>query len=169
MAYSKIFRLAQNQKLISGIFSGATINTPSMISVEDVLNSLNWSIEIGGLSKLIEISENNLKLVNNWIEESQNFEFLAKDPSTRSCTSICIVPKDEWFKSLDEDAKKKFMAEVCSELESNEAGYDLNSYKTAPPGIRIWGGSTVENRNVELVLPWIEWAYELTKEKHKSA
>ena len=106
MAYSKIFRLAQNQKLISGIFSGATINTPSMISVEDVLNSLNWSIEIGGLSKLIEISENNLKLVNNWIEESQNFEFLAKDPSTRSCTSICIVPKDEWFKSLDEDAKK---------------------------------------------------------------
>ena len=165
----KIFRLAQNQKLISGIFSGTTINTPSMISVEDVLNSLNWSIEIGGLSKLIEISENNLSLVNDWIENSNNFEFLAQDPDTRSCTSICIVPKDEWFKSLDKDTKSKFMAEVCGELESNEAGFDLNSYKTAPPGIRIWGGSTVENKNVELVLPWIDWAYQSIKERHQSA
>ena len=165
----KIFRLAQNQKLISGIFSGATINTPSMISVEDVLNSLNWSIEIGGLSKLIEISENNLSLVNDWVENSNNFEFLAKDPDTRSCTSICIIPKDEWFKSLDQETKSKFMAKVCAELESNEAGFDLNSYKTAPPGIRIWGGSTVENKNVELVLPWIDWAYQSIKERHQGA
>ena len=165
----KIFRLAQNQKLISGIFSGATINTPSMISVEDVLNSLNWSIEIGGLSKLIEISENNLSLVNDWVENSNDFEFLAKDPDTRSCTSICIIPKDEWFKSLDQETKSKFMAEVCAELESNEAGFDLNSYKTAPPGIRIWGGSTVENKNVELVLPWIDWAYQSIKERHQGA
>ena len=165
----KIFRLAQNQKLISGIFSGATINTPSMISVEDVLNSLNWSIEIGGLSKLIEISENNLSLVNDWVENSNDFEFLAKDPDTRSCTSICIIPKDEWFKSLDQETKSKFMTEVCGELESNEAGFDLNSYKTAPPGIRIWGGSTVENKNVELVLPWIDWAYQSIKERHQSA
>ena len=165
----KIFRLAQNQKLISGIFSGTTINTPSMISVEDVLNSLNWSIEIGGLSKLIEISENNLSLVNDWVENNNNFEFLAKDPNTRSCTSICIVPKDEWFKSLDQETKTKFMSEVCGELESNEAGFDLNSYKTAPPGIRIWGGSTVENKNVELVLPWIDWAYQSIKERHQGA
>ena len=159
----KVFRLAQNQKLISGIFSGATINTPSMISVEDVLNSLNWSNEVGGISKLIEISENNLKIVSDWIETSENFEFLAKDPETRSCTSICIIPKDEWFKSLSSDDQKKFMAEVCFQLETNEAGYDLNSYKTAPPGIRIWGGSTVEIKNVELVLPWIDWAYSSTK------
>ena len=165
----KIFRLAQDQKLISGIFSGATINTPSMISVEDVLNSLNWSIEIGGLSKLIEISENNLKIVGDWIEKSEIFEFLASDQNTRSCTSICILPKDKWFKSLDEAQKTKFMAEVCAELEINEAGYDLISYKTAPPGIRIWGGSTVENKNVELVLPWIDWAYLSIKEKHQSA
>ena len=165
----KIFRLAKNQKLISGIFSGTTINTPSMISVEDVLNSLNWSTEIGGLKKLIEISENNLSIVNNWIETSENFEFLAKDPNTRSCTSICIIPKDEWFKSLDDNKKKEFMSKVCSELENNEAGYDLNSYKPAPPGIRIWGGSTVENTNVELVLPWIDWAYSLIKERYKSA
>ena len=73
------------------------------------------------------------------------------------------MPKDEWFKSLNIDDQKKFMAEVCSQLETNKAGYDLNSYKTAPPGIRIWGGSTVENKNVELVLPWIDWAYSSTK------
>ena len=118
---------------------------------------------------MIEISENNLSLVNDWIENSNNFEFLAHDPDTRSCTSICIVPKDEWFKSLDQDTKSKFMAEVCGELENNEAGYDLNSYKTAPPGIRIWGGSTVENKNVELVLPWIDWAYQSVKERHQGA
>ena len=163
----KVFRLAKDQKLISGIFSGATINTPSMISVEDVLNSLNWSIEIGGLEKLIEISENNLKIVDEWIQSNENFEFLAKDPKTRSCTSICIMPKDQWFKALDEQSKSKFMKEVCEQLESNDAGYDLNSYKTAPPGIRIWGGSTVENKNVELVLPWIDWAYNVVKENYK--
>ena len=163
----KVFRLAKDQKLISGIFSGATINTPSMISVEDVLNSLNWSIEIGGLEKLIEISENNLKIVDEWIQSNENFEFLAKDPKTRSCTSICIMPKDHWFKALDEKSKSKFMKEVCEHLESNDAGYDLNSYKTAPPGIRIWGGSTVENKNVELVLPWIDWAYNVVKENYK--
>ena len=163
----KVFRLAKDQKLISGIFSGATINTPSMISVEDVLNSLNWSIEIGGLEKLIEISENNLKIVDEWIQSNENFEFLAKDPKTRSCTSICIMPKDQWFKALDEQSKSKFMKEVCEQLESNGAGYDLNSYKTAPPGIRIWGGSTVENKNVELVLPWIDWAYNVVKENYK--
>ena len=163
----KVFRLAKDQKLISGIFSGATINTPSMISVEDVLNSLNWAIEIGGLEKLIEISENNLKIVDEWIQSNENFEFLAKDPKTRSCTSICIMPKDQWFKALDEQSKSKFMKEVCEHLESNDAGYDLNSYKTAPPGIRIWGGSTVENKNVELVLPWIDWAYNVVKENYK--
>ena len=110
-----------------------------------------------------------MKIVGDWIEKSEIFEFLASDQNTRSCTSICILPKDEWFKSLDEAQKTKFMAEVCAELEINEAGYDLNSYKTAPPGIRIWGGSTVENKNVELVLPWIDWAYLSIKEKHQSA
>ena len=162
----KVFRLADNQKFIKGIFSGATINTPSMISVEDVLNSLNWSIEVGGINELVKISENNLKIVSDWIESNENFEFLAKDPETRSCTSICILPKDDWFVNLDDGKKAQVMKEVCSELENNEAGYDLNSYKTAPPGIRIWGGSTVENKNVQMVLPWIDWAYEKVKSDH---
>ncbi len=164
----KIFRLAKNQKFSKDIFSGATINTPSMLCVEDVLNSLNWANSVGGINELIKISERNLEIVNNWIKKSETFEFLAKDPETVSCTSICIVPKDEWFVKLDDDTKAKFMKQVCSEIEKNEAGYDLNSYKTAPPGIRIWGGSTVENENVEKVLPWIDWAYNFTKENHKN-
>ena len=164
----KIFRLAKNQKFSKDIFSGATINTPSMLCVEDVLNSLNWADSVGGINELIKISERNLEIVSNWIKKSETFEFLAKDPETVSCTSICIVPKDEWFVKLDDDTKAKFMKQVCSEIEKNEAGYDLNSYKTAPSGIRIWGGSTVENENVEKVLPWIDWAYNFTKENYKN-
>jgi len=164
----KIFRLAKNQKFSKDIFSGATINTPSMLCVEDVLNSLNWADSVGGINELIKISERNLEIVSNWIKKSETFEFLAKDPETVSCTSICIVPKDEWFVKLEDDTKAKFMKQVCSEIEKNEAGYDLNSYKTAPSGIRIWGGSTVENENVEKVLPWIDWAYNFTKENYKN-
>ena len=164
----KIFRLAKNQKFSKDIFSGATINTPSMLCVEDVLNSLNWAESVGGINEIIKISERNLEIVTNWIEKSEIFEFLAKDPDTVSCTSICIVPKDEWFVGLDQDLKVKFMKQVCSEIEKNEAGYDLNSYKTAPPGIRIWGGSTVENENVEKVLPWIDWAYNFVKENYRN-
>ena len=164
----KIFRLAKNQKFSKDIFSGATINTPSMLCVEDVLNSLNWAESVGGINEIIKISERNLEIVTNWIEKSEIFEFLAKDPDTVSCTSICIVPKDEWFVGLDQDLKVKFMKQVCSEIEKNEAGYDLNSYKTAPPGIRIWGGSTVENENVEKVLPWIDWAYNFVRENYRN-
>ena len=164
----KIFRLAKNKKFSKDIFSGARINTPSMLCVEDVLNSLNWAESVGGINEIIKISERNLEIVTNWIEKSEIFEFLAKDPDTVSCTSICIVPKDEWFVGLDQDLKVKFMKQVCSEIEKNEAGYDLNSYKTAPPGIRIWGGSTVENENVEKVLPWIDWAYNFVKENYRN-
>ena len=162
----KIFRLATNQKFTEAIFSGTTINTPSMLSVEDALNSLNWALSIGGIDSLVEISENNLKIVSEWISNNDNFEFLAKDPETLSCTSICLVPKDPWFKNLNLEKQTDFMKKVCGELEGNEAGYDLNSYKTAPPGIRIWGGSTVTNENVKLVLPWIDWAYETVKSEH---
>jgi phosphoserine aminotransferase len=137
-----------------------------MLSVEDALNSLNWATSIGGIDALVEISENNLKIVSEWISNNDNFEFLAKDPETLSCTSICLVPKDPWFKNLDLEKQTDFMKKVCGELEVNEAGYDLNSYKTAPPGIRIWGGSTVTNENVKLVLPWIDWAYETVKSEY---
>ena len=162
----KLFRLSKDKKLSEGIFSGETINTPSMIAVEDVLNSLNWGESVGGLDGMIKISEDNLEIVSEWIKQSDTFKFLADDVDTISCTSICILPKDKWFLELSDELKTKFMKEVCAEIEKNDAGYDLNSYKTAPAGIRIWGGSTVENENVRLLLPWIDWSYESVKERY---
>ena len=162
----KLVRLSKDKKLSEGIFSGETINTPSMIAVEDVLNSLNWGESVGGLDGMIKISEDNLAIVTEWIKQSDTFKFLADDPETVSCTSICILPKDKWFVELSDELKTKFMKEVCMEIEKNDAGYDLNSYKTAPAGIRIWGGSTVENENVRLLIPWIDWSYESVKERY---
>ena len=164
----KVFRLADNQKFLKDIFNGVTINTPSLLCAEDVLSALNWAKKIGGLNELIKISENNLKIVSDWLITNENFEFLAKDKATQSCTSICLVPKDEWFKGLDEKNKLEFMGKVYREIEKNEAGFDINSYKTAPIGIRIWGGSTVENENVRLLLPWLDWAYEDVKSKFRN-
>ena len=164
----KVFRLADNQKFLKDIFNGVTINTPSLLCAEDVLSALNWAKKIGGLNELIKISENNLKIVSDWLITNENFEFLAKDRATQSCTSICLVPKDEWFKGLDEKNKLEFMGKVYREIENNEAGFDINSYKTAPIGIRIWGGSTVENENVRLLLPWLDWAYEDVKSKFRN-
>ena len=164
----KVFRLADNQKFLKDIFNGVTINTPSLLCAEDVLSALNWAKKIGGLNELIKISENNLKIVSDWLITNENFEFLAKDRATQSCTSICLVPKDEWFKGLDEKNKLEFMGKVYREIENNEAGFDINSYKTAPIGIRIWGGSTVENENVRLLLPWLDWAYKDVKSKFRN-
>ena len=164
----KVFRLANNQNFLQDIFNGVTINTPSLLCAEDVLSALNWAKKIGGLDELIKISENNLKIVSDWLTNNENFEFLAKDKETQSCTSICLVPKDEWFNSLNEKNKEEFMSKVYKEIENHEAGFDINSYKTAPIGIRIWGGSTVENENIRLLLPWIDWAYEYVKSNYSN-
>ena len=163
----KIFRMTEKKKLNKALFEGLTINTPSLLCVEDVLNSLDWASEIGGLNELVKISEENLKIVKRWIEKNSNFEFLAKDHSTLSCTSICIIPKDDWFIKLNDKLKVEFMSRVYKSVEDNEAGFDFNSYKTAPIGIRIWGGSTVQNENIENLLPWIDWSYEYNKNLFK--
>jgi len=163
----KIFRMTEKKKLNKALFEGLTINTPSLLCVEDVLNSLDWASEIGGLNELVKISEENLKIVKRWIEKNSNFEFLAKDHSTLSCTSICIIPKDDWFIKLNDKLKVEFMSKVYKSVEDNEAGFDFNSYKTAPIGIRIWGGSTVQNENIENLLPWIDWSYEYNKNLFK--
>ena len=159
--------MTEKKKLNKALFEGLTINTPSLLCVEDVLNSLDWASEIGGLNELVKISEENLKIVKRWIEKNSNFEFLAKDHSTLSCTSICIIPKDDWFIKLNDKLKVEFMSKVYKSVEDNEAGFDFNSYKTAPIGIRIWGGSTVQNENIENLLPWIDWSYEYNKNLFK--
>jgi len=163
----KIFQLAKNKKFDKGIFEGATINTPSLLAAEDALDALNWCISIGGQKELINRSKKNLQSVKDWIDARDWVDFLAKDPNTYSSTSICFKFTHADFEKLDEENKKKLVKEVCSIIEKEEAGYDINAYKDAPAGIRIWGGATVESSDIDKLLPWIEWAFFETLERYK--
>lgn len=155
----KLFRLTKKSKLIEGIFKGDTINTPSMLCVEDALDGLMWAESIGGLPGLIRRSEANLKAIANWVEQSSWADFLAEKPETRSCTSICLKIVDPWFTSLSPEEQAKCAKKVAKLLEKQEVAYDIASYRAAPPGLRIWGGATVETEDIEALLPWLDWAY----------
>ena len=159
----KLFRLASKKKLVKGIFEGSTINTPSMICVEDVLDSLNWVESIGGTSELIKISNENLKIVENWVEHSNWIKFMNDDKKTRSSTSITLVIKDEWFNKFNEDEQKDVIKKVVSKLDSEGVAKDINGYPKAPPSLRLWGGATVQNNDMKALLPWIDWAYNSVK------
>ncbi len=159
----KLFRLASKQKLIKGIFEGGTINTPSMICVEDGLDALNWVESVGGTKELVNISNQNLKIVEDWIENSDNFKFMCEDKNIRSSTSITILIKDEWFKKHNEEDQRGVLKKMFSLLEKEGVANDINGYPKAPPSIRIWGGSTVQNSDMKALLPWIDWAYNSLK------
>jgi phosphoserine aminotransferase len=154
----KIFRLTSGGKLIEGIFAGETINTPSMLCVEDALDGLRWAESIGGLPALIARSEANLATIANWVAGNARVKFLAEDPATRSCTSVCLSIAADWFTGLDGDAQQKAAKAVASLLEKNGVAMDAASYRDAPPGLRIWGGATVETSDIEALLPWIDYA-----------
>ncbi len=165
----KIFRLTKGGQLNEEIFTGATINTPSMLAVEDALDSLAWAKEIGGLPALIGRSEGNLKIVADWVAATPWVEFLAAEPATRSCTSICLSIVDPWFLSL-EAAKQKAVTKSVSELlEVEGAAYDINGYRDAPPGLRIWGGATVEAEDMRRLLPWLDWAFAQVRAQRAAA
>ncbi|MFO8028046.1 MAG: phosphoserine transaminase [Opitutales bacterium] len=159
----KIFRMTKGGKLISGIFEGATINTVSMLCVEDALDGLLWAESIGGLPALIERSEANLKAIADWSAERDWIDFLAADPDTRSNTSICLKITADWYQALPAEEQAAKAKQLVSLLEKEEVGYDFGSYRDAPPGIRIWGGATVETADIEALLPWLDWAFEAIK------
>jgi len=159
----KIFRLTSGGKLIEGIFRGDTINTPSMVAVEDQVDALKWAESIGGRPALIARSQQNLRAVEDWVARTPWIDFLAKDPAIRSWTSICLVITADWFTALSEDDRAKAAKKIASLLDAEGVGYDLGSYRDAPAGLRIWGGATVETSDIEALLPWIEWAYEQVK------
>lgn len=159
----KIFRLSQKGKLIEGIFKGDTINTPSMLCVEDALDALIWAESIGGLSGLISRSEANLAAIAKWVEQSNWADFLAEKPETRSCTSICLKIVDAAFSSLSAEDQAKFAKKLAKLLEKQQVAYDIAPYRAAPPGLRIWGGATVETADIEALLPWLDWAYATVK------
>ena len=155
----KIFRLTKGGKLISDIFTGATINTPSMMAVEDQLDALQWAADIGGLPALIARSEANLAVVANWLENSDWAAFLANDVATRSSTSICMKITDPWFNSQDSATQNALMKKLVSLLDGLDVAYDIGSYRDAPPGLRIWGGATVESQDIATLLPWLDWGF----------
>lgn len=155
----KIFRLTKGGKLISDIFVGATINTPSMLAVEDQLDALAWAEEIGGLSALIERSQANLAVVQDWVGSSDWAEFLAKDAATRSSTSICLGIKHPTFLAMDATNQAALVKKIVKKLEAEGVAFDVGAYRDAPPGFRIWGGGTVEAEDIRLMLPWLDWAF----------
>ncbi len=159
----KIFRLTQKGKLIEGIFKGDTINTPSMLCVEDALDGLKWAESIGGLSGLINRSEANLGAIAQWVEQSNWADFLAETPETRSCTSICLKIVDSWFTGLEPEKQAECAKKLTKLLEKQEVAYDIAPYRAAPPGLRIWGGATVETTDIEALLPWLDWGYASVK------
>jgi len=159
----KLFRLTKKGKLDEEIFAGATINTPSMLCVEDVLDALAWAEGVGGIRGLVARSEANLAAIAEWVERTPWVDFLARDPRTRSCTSICLTIVDPWFVGIEADARAAAVKKMVSSLEKDAVAYDIAPYRDAPPGLRIWGGATVERRDIEALLPWLDWAFATVK------
>jgi phosphoserine aminotransferase len=156
----KIFRMKEKGKLLADLFEGSTINTPSMLCVEDALDGLAWAERAGGLAGLVRRSEANLAAIADWVARTPWVEFLARDPATRSCTSICLQVVDPWFRAQDESARGKVIKNLVALLEKEGVALDVASYRDAPPGLRIWGGATVETSDIEALLPWLDWAWE---------
>ena len=154
----KVFRLTDRNGLIEGIFAGDTINTPSMLCVEDARDGLRWAERIGGLPALIARCDANLATVSDWIATSDWAAFLAEEPGIRSPTAICLRIVAPWFTALDAAAQATAAKRMAALIGGEGAGFDLASYRDAPPGFRIWGGATVERENIAAVLPWLDWA-----------
>ncbi|MDO9711152.1 phosphoserine transaminase [Paracraurococcus lichenis] len=155
----KIFRMTKGGKLNEGIFKGETINTPSMLAVEDAVDGLKWAESVGGLKGLVARSEANLAAIAGWVAKTPWVDFLAEDPATRSCTSICLRIVAPWFTALDAEAQGAAAKKLASLLEKEGVALDAGAYRDAPPGLRIWGGATVETSDIEALLPWLDWAF----------
>jgi phosphoserine aminotransferase len=165
----KIFRMTKGGKLDEAIFKGDTINTPSMLAVEDAIDGLRWAESVGGLDGLIKRSEANLSAVARWVGHTDWVDFLADEPKTRSCTSICLKIVDPWFTALSVDAQAEAAKKLAASLDSEKVAFDIASYRSAPPGIRIWGGATIENADIANLLPWLDWAYAQVKQQAMAA
>jgi len=155
----KIFRMTKGGKLNAGIFEGETINTPSMLCVEDYLDALNWGKSIGGLKALMARADANTRVLADWKARTPWIDFLAKDPAIRSNTSVCLKVVDPAITSLSADAQADFAKQLVALVEKENAGYDFAHYRDAPAGLRIWCGATVEARDIALLTQWIDWAF----------
>jgi phosphoserine aminotransferase len=159
----KIFRMTKGGKLNEAIFEGETINTPSMLCVEDYLDALNWGKSIGGLKALMARADDNTKVLADWKARTPWIDFLARDPAVRSNTSVCLKVVDPAITSLTSDAQSDFAKKLVALVEKEGAGFDFAHYRDAPAGLRIWCGATVDAKDVALLTQWIDWAFAETK------
>ncbi len=155
----KIFRMTKGGKLIEGIFKGETINTPSMLAVEDVLDALNWTKTIGGAQGMIDRTNANAKVIADFVAASDWLDYLAADESLRSPTSVCLKITDSWFTNLADDDQAKAAKQLVSILAEEGAALDIGAYRDAPAGLRIWAGGTVEADDLAALMPWLDWGY----------
>jgi phosphoserine aminotransferase len=160
----KTFRMTKDGKLAEGIFEGDTINTPSMLCVEDYLDALKWAQGIGGLPALIARADANLAALAAWAKRTSWVDFLARDEKTRSNTSVCLKIVDPWFTGLGKEAQSAAASKIASILEKENVAFDIGGYRAAPPGLRIWCGATVEASEIEALTPWLDWAFQQVKE-----
>src|SRR5690606_27525686 len=165
----KIFRLTKGGKLLAEVFEAATINTPSMIVIEDAIDAMEWGLKQGGLKALQARADANAKVLADWVARTDWIGFLARDPATRSNTSVCLSIVDPAVTALDAAGQAAFAKAIVSRLDKAGAAYDIGAYKDAPSGLRIWAGSTVEAASLEALLPWLDWAFAAEKAALKAA
>jgi phosphoserine aminotransferase len=159
----KIFRMTKGGKLIEGVFRGETINTPSMLCVADCIDALDWMETIGGLAATMARADANAAALQDWVEATPWIENLVAEPSARSNTSVCLKIVDPDVTALDEAAQRDFVQRIVRLLEAEAAAYDIGGYRDAPPGLRIWCGTTVETDDIRALTPWLDWAFAAAK------
>ncbi len=155
----KLFQLTKDGKLVDGIFSGATINTPSMLALEDLHAALGWAERSGGREALWQRTRDNFTCIDNWVSNTPWIEWLARDPATRSPTSMCLQVVDPEFSRLEQGERQSAINAMLARLEQENVALDIGNYRSAPPGFRIWGGATVETSDLEALTPWLDWAF----------
>ena len=155
----KLFKLTKGNKLVEGIFSGATINTPSMLALEDLHAALNWAESIGGREALWQRTRDNFDCIDRWVGQTPWIDWLARDPATRSPTSMCLQVVDPQFGRLAEDQRQPAINAMLAKLEQENVALDIGNYRSAPPGFRLWGGATVETSDLEALTPWLDWVF----------
>ncbi len=161
----KIFRLTQGGKLNEGIFKGETINTPSMLCVEDALDGLKWAESVGSLKGLMARSQGNFAAIEKWIAGAGWIDFLAEDKATRSCTSVCLKIVDPLVAAMKHEDKWAFAKRIGALLEAEKVAYDIDAHRDSPPGLRIWTGATIEKSDLEALFPWLDWAFAVVKDE----
>jgi phosphoserine aminotransferase len=161
----KVFRMTKGGKLIEGIFEGETINTPSMLCVEDYIDALQWAKSVGGLKGLFARADANAKTIADWAAKTPWIDFLARVPATRSNTSVCLKVVDKQVTALPVEVQAAFAKALASALEKEKVAFDIGSYRDAPPGLRIWCGATVERADIEALTLWLDWAFAQEKAK----